>query len=74
MNAHCERFNRTIREWVLNMNRYNLENLEYANKIVRKFLLFYNTKRVHYAFKNKLTPLQKLCLYDTIDINKLTAI
>ncbi len=74
MNAHCERFNRTIREWVLNINRYKLDDLEYANNIVRKFLLFYNTKRVHYAFKNKLTPLQKLCLYDTININKLTAI
>lgn len=74
MNAHCERFNRTIREWVLNMNRYNLSNLEEANKKVRTFLIFYNTKRVHYAFKNKLTPLQKLCLYDTIDISSLTAI
>jgi hypothetical protein len=58
----------------LNINRYKLDDLAYANKIVREFLYFYNTKRVHYAFGNKLTPLQKLCLYDTIDINKLTAI
>ena len=74
MNAHCERFNRTIREWVLNMNRYDVSDLDRLNRKVRDFLVFYNTKRVHYAFKNKLTPLQKLCLYDTIDINKITAI
>lgn len=74
MNAHSERFNRTIREWVLNINRYKLTDLAYANDIVKKFLHFYNTKRVHYAFSNKLTPLQKLCLYDNIDINKITAI
>ena len=74
MNAHCERFNRTIREWILNINRYKLEDLAYANQIVRTFLKFYNTRRVHCAFGNKYTPLQKLCLYDNIDINKLTAI
>lgn len=74
MNAHCERFNRTIREWVLNINRYKLVDLNYANNIVKKFLNFYNTKRVHYAFKNKLTPLQKLCTYAKIDINIITAI
>lgn len=74
MNAHCERFNRTIREGVLNTNRYKLTDLAYANKIVKNFLYFYNTKRVHSAFTNKYTPLQKLCLYDTIDSSKITAI
>ena len=74
MNAHCERFNRTIREWVLNKYRYQLEDLDKANQLVREFLVFYNTKRVHFAFKNKLTPLQKLCLYDTINVKHLTAI
>lgn len=74
MNAHCERFNRTIREWVLNMNRYNLENLEHGNKLIRDFLIFYNTKRVHLAFKNKLTPLQKLSQYVTMKKNTKTAI
>ena len=66
MNAHCERYNRTIREWVLNINRSKLIDLDVANELVWKFLAFYNCKRVHYAFKNKLTPLQKLMLYDTM--------
>jgi len=68
MNAHCERYNRTIREWVLNINRYKLIDLEVANKLVWEFLAFYNSKRVHYAFKNKLTLLQKLMLYDNINL------
>jgi transposase InsO family protein len=74
MNAHSERFNRTIREGVLNINRYRLTDLAYANRIVRSFLSFYNTKRVHCAFENKLTPLQKLCLYYIIDTEAITAI
>lgn len=66
MNAHCERYNRTIREWVLNINRYRLVDLAVANELVSKFLSFYNCRRVHHAFKNKLTPLQKLILYDRV--------
>ena len=66
MNTHCERFNRTIREWVLNINKYKLEDLQEANKRVSEFLDFYNNKRVHFAFKNKMTPLQKRMQYDTI--------
>ena len=74
MNAHSERFNRTLREGVLNKHRYMLSDLAFANKIVQEYLSFYNTKRVHCAFNNKLTPLQKLCLYDTINMSSFTAI
>jgi transposase InsO family protein len=72
MNAHCERFNRTIREGVLNINKYKLEDLQEANTLVAEFLDFYNNKRVHFAFKNKMTPLQKRLQYD--NINNITAI
>ena len=72
MNAHCERFNRTIREGVLDMNKYKMEDLQEANKLVNEFLDFYNNKRVHFAFKNKMTPLQKRLQYDTM--NNITAI
>lgn len=68
MNAHCERYNRTIREWILNNNRYKLINLEEANEMIRNFLKFYNCNRVHYAFGNKLTPLQKLIQYDRLKL------
>ena len=72
MNAHCERFNRTIREGVLNINKYKLQDLQQANKLVGEFLDFYNNKRVHFAFENKMTPLQKRIQYDTI--HSITAI
>lgn len=59
MNAHCERFNRTIQEefaayhdglLLLSTHRFNVKLMDY--------LVWYNTRRVHHAFKNKLAPLQ----------------
>jgi len=64
MNAHVERFNRTIQEEFANYHRHLLIEPGRFNEKLVDWLLFYNTKRVHYAFKNKLTPLQKLLQYE----------
>lgn len=57
MNAHCESFNGTIQEEFVD---YNVDLLfsdtSLFNEKLKDYLIFYNTKRVHYAFKNKLTP------------------
>ena len=65
MNAHIERFNRTIQEEFANYHRHLLlEEPDQFNDKLIDWLLFYNTKRVHYAFKNQLTPVQKLLQYE----------
>ena len=59
MNAHCERFNRTLQEECTNYHRHLLAiNRPKFNGILAGYLLFYNTKRVHWAFHNKLSPVQ----------------
>jgi transposase InsO family protein len=60
MNAHIERFNRTIQEEFLNYHKGLLIDLEQFNTKLMDWLTWYNTKRVHYAFDNKLTPVQFL--------------
>jgi transposase InsO family protein len=59
MNAHVERFNRTLQDEFANFHdgllllsptHYNVKLMEY--------LVWYNTRRVHYAFNNQLSPLQ----------------
>ena len=61
MNAHSESFNGTIQEEFVDYH-INLLFDETAkfNEKMKEYLIFYNTKRVHYAFKNKLTPLEVL--------------
>ena len=57
MNAHCESFNGTIQEEFVDYNVNILfDNTTLFNEKLKDYLIFYNTKRVHYAFKNKLTP------------------
>jgi transposase InsO family protein len=61
MNPHCERFNRTIQEEFVDYNVDLLfDDVTSFNKKLSEYLMFYNTKRVHFAFKNKLTPLAVL--------------
>lgn len=61
MNAHCESFNGTIQEEFVDYNANLLfGNTTLFNEKMKEYLLFYNTKRVHFAFKNKLTPLEAL--------------
>jgi transposase InsO family protein len=57
MNAHCESFNGTIQEEFVDYNVGLLfDDTTGFNEKLKKYLIFYNTKRVHCAFKNKLTP------------------
>ena len=58
MNAHCERFNRTIQEEYIDYHVHELMNPEIFNRGLMDWLIFYNTKRVHHAFKNKYSPVQ----------------
>lgn len=58
MNAHVERFNRTIQEEFVDYHSFLLLNPDDFNKKLIDYLIFYNTKRVHWAFQNKLTPVQ----------------
>jgi transposase InsO family protein len=62
MNAHCESFNGTIQEEFVDYNVDLLfSNSTAFNERLKDYLIFYNTKRVHCAFKNKLTPFAVLC-------------
>ncbi len=58
MNAHLERFNRTIQEEFVN---YHLQDLFTDNSFNQKlvdWLDWYNCDRVHFAFENRLSPVQ----------------
>lgn len=63
MNAHIERFNRTIQEEFVDHHRELLRDPDQFNAALMEYLCFYNTKRVHHAFANKLTPVEKLLQY-----------
>ena len=69
MNAHVERFNRTIQEEFADYHRGLLLEPERFNEKLMDWLLFYNTKRVHHAFGNKLTPVQYLLQYEKLPEN-----
>jgi transposase InsO family protein len=61
MNAHCESFNGTIQEEFVDYNVNLLfDDTTVFNEKLRTYLEFYNTKRVHGAFKNKKAPLEVL--------------
>ncbi len=59
MNAHIERFNRTLQE---EFTRYHMglllvDRTQFEMKL-EEYLRFYNTDRVHHAFKNLQSPYQ----------------
>jgi len=58
MNSHLERFNRTIQEEFANYHIGALLSVDNFNRLLIDWLDWYNTRRVHYAFRNKLSPLQ----------------
>lgn len=58
MNAHVERFNRTIQEEFIDYHAWLLKDPDDFNRKLMDYLIFYNTERVHHAFQNKLSPLQ----------------
>ena len=66
MNAHVERFNRTIQEEFIDFHQGLLLDLDRFNELLMEWLLFYNTKRVHHAFRNKLSPVQYLVQYESL--------
>ena len=61
MNAHCESFNGTIQEEFVDYHVNLLfSDITTFNERMKEYLIFYNTKRVHWAFKNKMTPFDVL--------------
>ena len=64
-NAHSERFNRTVQEEFANYHRHDLwMDIDSFNRKLFAWLLWYNTDRVHFAFQNKLSPLQFMLSLD----------
>lgn len=64
MNAHVERFNKTIQESFIDFHYQLLKNdINEFNRQLMDWLIFYNTQRVHYAFQNKLSPIQFIISY-----------
>lgn len=65
MNSHIERFNRTIQEEFLDYHVWLLfEDLDGFNRTLMDWLIWYNTRRVHFAFGNKLSPVQFLVSWE----------
>ena len=58
MNAHLERFNRTIQEEFIDYHSFLLLNPDDFNRKLIDYLIWYNIERVHCAFQNKLSPIQ----------------
>jgi len=64
-NAHSERFNRTVQEEFANYHRRDLwMDIESFNRKLFAWLFWYNSERVHFAFGNKLSPLQFMVSLD----------
>ena len=68
MNAHCERFNRTIQEEFVDYHMPLLKTPDEFNRELMDYLFWYNTIRVHFAFVNKQSPVQFML---SLPINQL---
>src|SRR3989338_5982383 len=71
MNAHLERFNRTIQEEFVDYNSFLLKDPDSFNRKLMDYLIFYNTERVHGAFKNRLSPVQFMLQWSQENIVKI---
>jgi transposase InsO family protein len=60
MNAHDERFNRTVQEEFVDYHASLMLDPGRFNQQLMDWLVWYNCERPHYAFQNKLSPLQFL--------------
>lgn len=58
MNAHVEKFNRTIQDDFIDWHLSLLKDPDEFNRKLIDYLIFCNTERVHKAFQNKLSPVQ----------------
>jgi len=71
MNAHLERFNRTIQEEFIDYNLFLLKDPDDFNRKLMDYLIFYNTERVHHAFRNQLSPIQFMLQWSKDNIVKI---
>ena len=69
MNAHCERFNQTLQDEFIDFHKSELLNPDIFNNKIIDYLVWYNTRRVHYAFQNKLSPLQFILSLQPVNFN-----
>jgi transposase InsO family protein len=69
MNAHIERFNRTIQDDYVDYHQRDLEFLDRFNNKLLDWLFWYNAERPHYAFKNKFSPLEFMMSLETNNFN-----
>jgi len=69
MNSHCERFNRTIQEEFVDYHASELLEPVTFNRNLMTWLIWYNTERPHFAFQNKLSPVQYIMSLERV--NKL---
>jgi len=77
MNAHCERFNRTIQEEYIDYRASEIIDLKKFNSNLMNYLIWYNTERPHWSLKlkspvqfileNKVIHLSKSGWFDTVD-------
>ena len=59
MNAHCERFNRSIQEEFVDWNSHLLQDTNQFNKRMVDYLIWFNTKRPHEGL-GQMSPIQFL--------------
>lgn len=69
MNAHCERFNRTLQDEFIDFHKADLLNPDVFNNKIIDYLVWYNTRRVHHAFKNQLSPVQFIMSLAPVNFN-----
>lgn len=50
-NGNIERFNRTLKEEFINLNRNYIRNTKLFNKKMTEYLIWYNTKRPHHSLE-----------------------
>lgn len=59
-NARCERVNRTIQdEFMIKHGNLLFSNLNLFNKKLKQYVEWFNFKRVHQRFNNKITPYER---------------
>lgn len=58
MNAHVERFNRTIQDEFIDFHTGDMLDLMEFNRKLVDWLIWYNIDRVHHAFKNQMSPVE----------------
>jgi len=59
MNAHCEQFNRTLQDELVDDTLYNLEDADKFNDKMSDYLFWYNAKRPH-DILGQISPIEYL--------------